>query len=268
MIKPSARLLRALSTTLFCLTLTGVADAVAPDGAVVGWGRGSDFYGQSTPPDIVNGVSGTAIDIAAGGSRTLAIVAPPPYSTSVPTGHLRVTLDVTDGVTTATIQLLAGGVRGAAFGEMIGILSPVLGLSALTFEVLDGGTVTDLLGSAEIPVTLTIDPETLWEYQSLDPAHSTVDPELEREIATGDVTTFALSGEVELLGELIPFSFTRTDVNFTSSYPKIVDSVIAIPHAVAPSPALPSFLCSPAFRAGICKRGEISAQMTSPRLEV
>ena len=135
-----------------------------------------------------------------------------PYSTTVPTGKLIVTLNVTDGVTTTATRLLLGGIEGAAFGEVIGVLSPVLELSELTFEILEGGTVTDLLGSAEIPVTLTIDPGTLWEYQDLRPYNSTVTPTGPKEIYTADATTFALSGEVELLGELIPFSFTRADV--------------------------------------------------------
>jgi hypothetical protein len=126
---------------------------------------------------------------------------------------------------------------------VVGILNPVLELSEFTFEVLEGGTVTDLLGSAQIPVALTIDPGTLWEYQALDPAHSKVDPELvdTNDIETGDVTTFALSGEIDLLGELIPFSFTRVEVVATLSPPQIVDSVNGIPHAVAPSPALSEF---------------------------
>jgi hypothetical protein len=55
---------------LFCLTLTGAADAAGP---VVGWG--DDNYGQATPPDAVNGVSGTATDIAAGGDHSCAIQA-------------------------------------------------------------------------------------------------------------------------------------------------------------------------------------------------
>jgi hypothetical protein len=168
---------------------------------------------------------------------------PPPYSTTVLTGNLQVILNVTDGFTTTATPLSMGGVEGAAYGEVIGILSPVLELSALTFEILEGGTVTDLLGGAQIPVTLTVDPGTIWEYQSLDPAHLTVDPNLadENQIETRDVTTFAMSGEIDLLGELIPFSFTRTGVNFTNGLPKIVDSVIAIPHAVAPSVALSEF---------------------------
>jgi hypothetical protein len=48
------------------------ADGAAQDGNVVCWG--DDFYGQATPPDAVNGVSGTATDIAAGYYHTLAIV--------------------------------------------------------------------------------------------------------------------------------------------------------------------------------------------------
>jgi hypothetical protein len=74
MIKPSAQLLRALSATLFCLTLTGVPGAIASDGPVIGWSQND--YGQATPPDAVNGVSGTATDISAGGEHTLAIAAP------------------------------------------------------------------------------------------------------------------------------------------------------------------------------------------------
>jgi hypothetical protein len=136
-----------------------------------------------------------------------------------------------------------GGIEGAAFGDVVGILSPVLELSEFTFEVLEGGTVTDLLGSAHIPVTLTIDLGTLWEYQALDPAHSTVDPELvdTNDIETGDVTTFALSGEIDLLGELIPFSFTRAEVVASSWPPQIVSGTTSRPHAVAPSPALSEF---------------------------
>jgi hypothetical protein len=48
---------------------------IVPTGSVVGWGW--DAYGQATPPDAVNGVSGTATDIAAGGNHSLAIVGPP-----------------------------------------------------------------------------------------------------------------------------------------------------------------------------------------------
>jgi hypothetical protein len=52
------------------------ADGAAQDGNVVCWG--DDFYGQATPPDAVNGVSGTATDIAAGTDHTLAIWVPEP----------------------------------------------------------------------------------------------------------------------------------------------------------------------------------------------
>jgi hypothetical protein len=58
---------------LFCLTLTGAADVAASTGAVVGWG--SDDNGQATPPDAVNGVSGTATAIAAGHEHSCAIQA-------------------------------------------------------------------------------------------------------------------------------------------------------------------------------------------------
>jgi hypothetical protein len=44
-------------------------------GNVVCWGR--DHQGQATPPDSVNGVAGTATDIAAGEFTTLAIVGSP-----------------------------------------------------------------------------------------------------------------------------------------------------------------------------------------------
>jgi hypothetical protein len=43
----------------------------APPGPVVGWGY--DGYGQTTPPDTVNGISGTATDIAAGSIHSCAI---------------------------------------------------------------------------------------------------------------------------------------------------------------------------------------------------
>ena len=68
--------MRVLSTVLFCLTLTGVADEAASAGAVFGWGLDDD--GQATPPDEVNGVSGTATDIATGGQHSLAIAVPEP----------------------------------------------------------------------------------------------------------------------------------------------------------------------------------------------
>jgi hypothetical protein len=63
---------RALPAMLFCLTLTGAADAVASTGAVVGWG--DDYYSQATPPDTVNGL-GAATDIAAGRNQSCAIQA-------------------------------------------------------------------------------------------------------------------------------------------------------------------------------------------------
>jgi alpha-tubulin suppressor-like RCC1 family protein len=49
------------------------ADGAAQDGNVVCWG--DDFYGQATPPDAVNGVSGAATDIAAGAWHSCAIQA-------------------------------------------------------------------------------------------------------------------------------------------------------------------------------------------------
>ena len=172
-------------------------------------------------------------------AQTLAVT---PYSITVSTGKLIVTLNVTDGLTTTTTRLLLGSVEGAAFGEMIGILSPVFELSELTFEVFEGGTVMDLLGSSEIPVTLTIDPGTLWEYQ-LNPSFLTADPAQERRIDTGTTTTFALSGEVELLGELIPFSFTRADVipTLPGVPPHIVNAVNVLPNAEATTAALSEF---------------------------
>jgi hypothetical protein len=71
MASPPAPLLRVLPTMLFCLTLTGATAAAASTGAVVGWGLDTD--GQATPPDAVNGTSGTATDIAAGGDHSCAI---------------------------------------------------------------------------------------------------------------------------------------------------------------------------------------------------
>jgi hypothetical protein len=52
-----------------------------PTGSVVGWGSDylyrygypPEYTGQATPPDAVNGVSGTATDVAAGGEHSCAI---------------------------------------------------------------------------------------------------------------------------------------------------------------------------------------------------
>ena len=111
-----AQLLRVLPSVLFCLTLTGAADATASAGPVIGWGNpdgvtppdavngvlgtaanisagddhscaiqagtnnvvcwGRDGYDQATPPDTVNGVAGTATNIAAGDNHTLALPEP------------------------------------------------------------------------------------------------------------------------------------------------------------------------------------------------
>ena len=102
----TAPLLRVIPAVLLCLTLTGVADAGASSGPVVGWGSGVDHrppatdiaaggghscaiqagtgdvvcwgsntYDQATPPDAVNGISGTATDIAAGDFHSCAIQA-------------------------------------------------------------------------------------------------------------------------------------------------------------------------------------------------
>ena len=68
-----APLLRILSTTLFCLILTGAADSTATTGFVVGWG--DDTYGQATPPVLVDGTSGTASAVAAGHFHSCAIQA-------------------------------------------------------------------------------------------------------------------------------------------------------------------------------------------------
>jgi hypothetical protein len=68
MTSPTVPLLRVIPSVLFCLTLTGAADTAESAGPVVGWGY--DTYGQATPPDAVNGVSGTATDIAAGGEHS------------------------------------------------------------------------------------------------------------------------------------------------------------------------------------------------------
>ncbi len=73
MISLTAPLLRFLPAVLLCLTLTGAADAAGATGPVVGWGYDGD--GRATPPDAVNGVSGTATDIAAGNSHSCAIQA-------------------------------------------------------------------------------------------------------------------------------------------------------------------------------------------------
>jgi len=54
-------------------TATPTAPPPPPTGSVVGWGY--DNYDQATPPDAVNGVSGTATDIAAGGYHSCAIQA-------------------------------------------------------------------------------------------------------------------------------------------------------------------------------------------------
>ena len=59
-------------------TASPTAAPPPPPGSVVGWGW--DVYGGATPPDAVNGVSGTASDIAAGDAHSCAIQAG--------TGHL------------------------------------------------------------------------------------------------------------------------------------------------------------------------------------
>jgi hypothetical protein len=69
----AAPLLRVLPTMLLCLTLLGAADAAASDGPVIGWG--DDSYGQVTPPDSVNGVSGAATNIGVGSFHSCAIQA-------------------------------------------------------------------------------------------------------------------------------------------------------------------------------------------------
>jgi hypothetical protein len=216
----TATLLLVLPTMLSCLTLTGVADATASD---------------PPPPSFAEVHSPEPYELwlfASVPSGSLQT-----YSTTIPTGHLNVTLNVTDGVTTTATPLGLGGVEGAAYGEMVGILNPVLELSELAFEVLEGWTVTDLLGSAEIPVILTVDPGTIWEYQNLSPFYFIVDPETEQPISTRGTTTFALSGEVELLGELIPFSFTRADVIEAGGViTGIVDSANHLPYAEVNSP--------------------------------
>jgi hypothetical protein len=75
----AAPLVRTLSIMLLCLTLTGATDAGASSGPVVGWGSNyylsKDYLGQATPPDAVNGVSGTATAIAAGMMHSCAIQA-------------------------------------------------------------------------------------------------------------------------------------------------------------------------------------------------
>jgi alpha-tubulin suppressor-like RCC1 family protein len=73
MTKFAAPLLRALPTMLFCLTVAGAAEATAPIGSVVGWG--DDYVGEATPPNAVNGIWGTATDIAAGRGHSCAIQA-------------------------------------------------------------------------------------------------------------------------------------------------------------------------------------------------
>jgi CSLREA domain-containing protein len=54
-------------------TATPSAGPALPPGSVVGWGLDND--GQATPPNAVNGVSGTATHIAAGGRDSCAIQA-------------------------------------------------------------------------------------------------------------------------------------------------------------------------------------------------
>jgi len=61
-----------------------------PTGSVVGWGSDylyrydypPEYTGQATPPDSVNGVSGTATDVAAGGEHSCAIQAGTDYIVS------------------------------------------------------------------------------------------------------------------------------------------------------------------------------------------
>ena len=273
-------------------SFTSNAAAVSADGSiVVGWGRsgsgievfiwdqangmreldevltalGLDLTGWALTR--ARGISADGTTIVGWGTNPdgnteawmATIPAPPPYSTTVPTGKLVVILNVTDGVTTTATQLLLGGVEGAAFGEVIGVLSPVLELSELTFEVFEGGTVMDLLGGSEIPVTLTIDPGTSWEYEELNPSSSTVDPVSDLEIDTGSTTTFALSGEVELLGELIPFSFTRADVILSGATTQIVDTGNRLPYAEAPSSALSEFWLVSVNAVDLMTAGELIA---------
>ena len=54
-------------------TSTPIPTPVPSTGSVVGWGN--DYYGQVTPPNAVNGASGTATGIAAGWFHSCAIQA-------------------------------------------------------------------------------------------------------------------------------------------------------------------------------------------------
>ena len=62
------------ATPIVTLTATPTPmPAAASDGPVVGWGRDDFPYFQARPPDAVNGISGTATDIAAGDYHSCAI---------------------------------------------------------------------------------------------------------------------------------------------------------------------------------------------------
>ena len=68
----SAPFVRMLPAMLLC-ALNRATDVMASNGPVIGWG--SNGYGQARPPDTVNGISGTATEVAAGGWHTCAIQA-------------------------------------------------------------------------------------------------------------------------------------------------------------------------------------------------
>jgi hypothetical protein len=94
MINSPGRILCVVTIALLCVVRTEVAAAAGP---VVGWSNAG-------PPDAVNGVSGTAVDVAAGGSSSCAIQA----------GSGNVVCWGYDGVGQATPPDAVNGVSGTA----------------------------------------------------------------------------------------------------------------------------------------------------------
>jgi hypothetical protein len=176
------------------------------------------------------------------------------YTASIPTAQLSISLGVSDGATTEYVGLNLGGIVGEASGEIVGILNPVLEVHTMVFQTMDSGQVVESLGSAAIPVTLTVESGTRIGYaEGTNWNYMVIDPQQLLEFDTGNVSEFLLVGEVELLGEHVPFSFSRLDV--TGPQEGDVSSIRSeagslLPNAEAHSVALNEFLITAQYQPG------------------
>lgn len=177
------------------------------------------------------------------------------YTTEIPTAVLIVGLTAfDDDAYIGRISVSIQDACGEATGTISGIPNPVLAVDAITFEVPDGSSVSGMLvnsiGTPMIPVQISIDPGTRFEYRELTPGlFDTVDPRFVLSFRSRELSLYSLSGVVTLLGESVPFAFSIDDVEPVESLGhELLTEFMGSPASTSPSASLDQFSLLPRQR--------------------